>query len=103
MTEPLLERRVVHSCGRFDWQLAVVGDDVTASIHHPGIESIYYTTANFDLGVHEPGDDQLEAIDVVRAYRRNAQVDVGPATLLEAVQEAMDRPTTDVTPEVSPA
>ena len=84
------ERRVIHSMGRFRWQLAVCDGDVTASRHLPTADgSIYVTTADFGLGVRDAGRDELSPYEVVAAYHDRASDPPAFPVLLERVREAL--------------
>lgn|GEM_PF-2304255 len=92
------QRRVIHSRGTRDWQLAVCGADVTASIHPVGGKSIIYSTADFDLGARDRGQDNLSVAHVVALYRKHAACEVSSDELLERVRAAMDEPPADAAP-----
>lgn len=83
-------RRVIDGGDRYDWQLAVCGDDVTASFHHPSEESSYYTTADFGINRNTPGDDGLTPEIVVACYRRQSGTDAGYRDLLARVHAALE-------------
>ena len=91
----MIERHIIHTRGTRDWQLAVCNDDVTASCHPVGGESIIYTTADFDLGARDRGRDNLSADHVVALYRKHAACEVSSDELLERVRAAIDEPTTE--------
>ena len=96
------ERRVVHSMGRFCWQLAVCDGDVTASRHLPTADgSTYVTTADFGLGVRDNGQDELSPYQVVAAYHDNASDPPPFHELLDRVRDELadDRPTPDINDE----
>ncbi|WP_337653202.1 hypothetical protein [Halomontanus rarus] len=95
-------RQIIESRGRFDWQLAVCNDDVTASFHYPGEPSIYLTTADFGLGYHDPGEDGCEVGHVVSEYRRRSQTETATGKLLERTLAALtdDHETVEPTREV---
>ncbi|WP_226043330.1 hypothetical protein [Natrinema sp. DC36] len=70
------ERRVIHSTGRYRWQLAVCGSDVTASRHYPNADgSVYFTTADFGLTTRDMGADNCSPTRVVAAYCKHSRTD----------------------------
>ncbi|SDL10084.1 hypothetical protein [Natronorubrum texcoconense] len=101
----MIERHVIDTQGRFRWEIAVCGDDVTASRHLPTADgSIYYTTADFGFGVRDDGRDNCSPYDVIAAYHDHAAEPMDFGELLEAIRDALrDTPETDATPEALPA
>ncbi len=84
-----MTRQIIHSRGCCDWQLAVCGDDVTASIHRPTGESVYYTTATFDIEDGDAGRDGLSTDHVVALYRKHAGYPLSFDDLRERVERAV--------------
>lgn len=97
----MTDRYVIHSMGRFRWQLAVCGSDVTASRHHPNADgSTFYTTADFGLTTRDPGRDNCSIVCVVSAYRSRSDCAVSSDDLIARVRAAInDGPSIDTTRE----
>ena len=76
--------------GRHDWQLAVVGGDVIASIHNPSIGSVVFTTADFELTSRDAGRDNRSREEVVSAYCKRTRCDESFDDLFESVCEAIE-------------
>ena len=94
-------RRIIHSMGRNDWQLALCGNDVTASIHSPTVDSVIITTADFGFTSRDRGKDNRSQEQVVAAYRKRTRCEESFDELLKRVREAIDNPTKADTPEVA--
>lgn len=84
----MTDRNVIHSMGRHDWQLAVCGRDVTASIHHPAIDSVVITTAEFGFTAREASRDGCSPEQVVAAYCKRTRCEASFDDLLERVRAA---------------
>jgi len=91
----MIKRQIIHTRGTRDWQLAVCNGDVTASIYPVGGESIIFSTADFDLGSRDRGQDNLSVAHVVALYRKHAACEHSQTDLLERVRAAIDEATTD--------
>ncbi|WP_312908494.1 hypothetical protein [Natronosalvus caseinilyticus] len=82
-------RRVIEDNGRFNWQLAVTGNDVVASFHYPGDKSIYYSTERIANRLRDPSEFGLLPLEVIERYHRKSQTDTPMGVLARKVRAAV--------------
>ncbi|MFC7216531.1 hypothetical protein ACFQO4_20945 [Saliphagus sp. GCM10025334] len=82
-------RRVIDGGVRYDWQLAVIGSDVVASVHYPGGPSITYSTEKLPNKKRDPSEFGLLPIEVVQRYHRKSQTDTPMGVIVRKVQAAV--------------